>query len=302
MKTKLKVNKNGLEEEGWNWDKRVQLDLAVHEERCADCRDPQKLRPGEKRFAVKNTLTREFLHVVALDSDAAKRALGWPLDVGVCWAMIVEDAERTGAAMSEETKQRLREINLARRGLRRAEPRERREDPRHRHMCLKCGDFWVHTDSDCLREETRTCSFCEPDMGGLTEDPSCDRVSVEDRINNDERKEDDFMDLKTLVKEFIDGQITVKDEETKKLVLDKNKLFDLAKANGVDAAKYRKDFVPENAGRIRMTIGNMIRGAAVRNGKLITLGGGTKTVPADLLPAKKEKKVAPPKAAKKKAA
>lgn len=110
------------------------------------------------------------------------------------------------------------------------------------------------------------------------------------------------MDLKTLVKEFIDGQITVKDEETKKLVLDKNKLFDLAKANGVDAAKYRKDFVPENAGRIRMTIGNMIRGAAVRNGKLITLGGGTKTVPADLLPAKKEKKVAPPKAAKKKAA
>lgn len=106
--------------------------------------------------------------------------------------------------------------------------------------------------------------------------------------------------LAAWVKGFIEGQINEKKDG--KDVPNLNLLFDLAKANDVDSSKlskYKKDLEPETAGRIRMTVGNMIRGAAAKAGKLSTLGGGSKLVPDGLIPKKAEKK-APKKAVAKK--
>lgn len=84
---------------------------------------------------------------------------------------------------------------------------------------------------------------------------------------------------KNEIKEFIDHCVVKKVDG--KEVVDFDSLFSLAKANQLDAdklKKYKSNLKPNTAGRIRMTIGNMLRGVASRTGKLTSPGGRTMKV------------------------
>lgn len=305
-------------ENEWSWEKRLQLDIETHRQQCKLCHSlavktevsagvqskftvsgdhtvvtfkiPPR-QPGQYLYGVKHKGTREYQHVIATSIDEGLRELGW--ERGMCWVSILD--ARVKETMSEETKARLREIGRAKRGLRPKVVREPRIDPRHTHTCPECHKNYFHTEGGCDRVLERKCIMCEtvfveePKEGVLT--APAPRVKMAPLINTNRETETqeggDIMDLKGFVKEFIDDQVYGQDEKGKP-ELDESKLFNLAKANGLDCGKYRKDF-KENQGRIRMTIGNMIRGAAVRNGKLITINGASKPVPSNLLPPKKEK-------------
>ncbi len=71
--------------------------------------------------------------------------------------------------------------------------------------------------------------------------------------------------------------------DTGKRLVNLEKLFALAKANGIDTAKYEEQADRKNApGRLRMTIGNMLRAAArKRHGLYIVGQNGTEWVEAD---------------------
>lgn len=304
MKQKQEVREDDLQAEEWNFSKRIVLDMASHRSQCAQCRKGKpKLGPDEKYYGVKNKSTREYQHVVAQDSQAAKEALGWLIDD--CWVILLEDGKKSGP-MSEETKARLREYTKKRRGDRPpAAPRPVNPNRPicHEHCCPSCGSTYFHTTNAaeaCERgPHERACIQCEVSEGVLTEPASRGIMVTHDEINPNEEGGDIMSkatDIKTFVREFIDSQVMDKGEDGKP-ELNMDKLFNLAKAQDLDVGKYRKD-AKENPGRIRMTLGNMIRGAAVRHGKLTTLGGASKTVPTELLPPKKEKKAKVEKKAK----
>lgn len=280
----LKVGKHGgwymplildrkPEMEGWSWDKHRLLDDMTHKEQCAVCREGYKLHTGEQLYSVKNRQTRQYIHVVAQSSEDARDILGW-LDVP-CWVMLVERGPVAGG-MSEETKAKLRAYNAAKRGNR---PKiERPVKPqREIKVCERCGGNYMNF-----------CFQCEEiDGDPLTEPADCDTLASAMDASTLEGKEVEDMTLPEFVREFVESQVMEKNDKGKP-ECNFDKLFQLAKANDLDVGKYRKD-VKENPGRIRMTIGNMIRGAATKNGRLVTLGGGGKVVPAALLPEKKEK-------------
>lgn len=91
--------------------------------------------------------------------------------------------------------------------------------------------------------------------------------------------------MKTEVKTAEDGTKTEVEVETAKTAVDLSKLFALAIANHLDIEKYRGDVGKVNAaGRLRMTIGNMLRAKAKkRHGMFVLVEGGSEWVdaPAD---------------------
>lgn len=70
--------------------------------------------------------------------------------------------------------------------------------------------------------------------------------------------------------------------ETKKTAIDLGKLFALAEANHLNVDKYKADADKKNApGRLRMTIGNMLRAAAKkRHGMFVLTADGSEWVDA----------------------
>ena len=98
---------------------------------------------------------------------------------------------------------------------------------------------------------------------------------------NQPRKEVENMSLNEWVKQFMDGHI-YKNENGKR-TMDPRALFGLAEVNKLDIKKYKSGFKASDAGRIRMTIGNMLRGAASRRHKLLTPGGKSTLVPPKLV-------------------
>lgn len=68
-------------------------------------------------FGVKNKATREYVHVLASDSDSARRATGWDL-AEISYTMQLESSEKK--PMSEETKNKLKAIKAERKSLRKA--------------------------------------------------------------------------------------------------------------------------------------------------------------------------------------
>lgn len=95
------------------------------------------------------------------------------------------------------------------------------------------------------------------------------------------RKEVGEMTLNEWVKEFMDGFIMLKDNG--KRTMDPKALFGLAEVNKLDIKKYKSKYKAADAGRIRMTIGNMLKGAANRRHKLMTPGGKSTVVPSKLV-------------------
>ncbi len=103
------------------------------------------------------------------------------------------------------------------------------------------------------------------------------------------------------VKSFIDGavlvavtkEVTTKNEDgtettetvdTNKTSIDMDKLFALAEANSFDVEKYKGDVEKKNApGRLRMSIGNMLRAAARKRHGLYTIEGEWTDAPADFI-------------------
>lgn len=88
-----------------------------------------------------------------------------------------------------------------------------------------------------------------------------------------------------------DGTITVIEKTTKKRRLDVEKLFDLATENGIDEDRLTKfrEIVGTNTseGRIRMSVGNMLRAKAKKEGGLMVNGKFVKA-PEEFLPKAEE--------------
>lgn len=111
----------------------------------------------------------------------------------------------------------------------------------------------------------------------------------------------DYKGAQDWVKSFIDGEVlqavtkevTTKNEdgtettetvETSKTSVDLGKLFALAEANHFNVEKYKADVEKKNApGRIRMTVGNMLRAAARKRHGLYDATGEWNEAPADFI-------------------
>lgn len=81
------------------------------------------------------------------------------------------------------------------------------------------------------------------------------------------------------------GIVTTKTVDTKKRILSLDALFDFAAANAIDARMLYGHQVdrPGAPGRLRMTVGNMLRRAARQRHGLYDLGGNWRAAPADWL-------------------
>ena len=81
-----------------------------------------------------------------------------------------------------------------------------------------------------------------------------------------------------------DGTKTTETVTTKETRVDLDALFSLAKANSIDVAKYEAQRDQKNApGRLRMTIGNMLRSAAKNRHGLYNIEGVWTDAPADFI-------------------
>lgn len=117
-------------------------------------------------------------------------------------------------------------------------------------------------------------------------------MAENDKSIIDPKYRDKYKGASDWLKEFVDGQVnvavtkekTTTDEEGNKTVevvetsqtrIDMDKLFDLAAANGIDArGRYGDQVERKNApGRLRMTIGNMLRAAARKRHGLYGVDG-----------------------------
>lgn len=68
-----------------------------------------------------------------------------------------------------------------------------------------------------------------------------------------------------------------------------DKLFDYAKLNGLDVSKFEANRSKETNGRVRMSIGNMLKGSYNRNGKILNHLGEEILAPvADVEPVESE--------------
>ena len=95
------------------WPTRRTADEARHLESCTVCRE--KLRPAndQKLYAVKNSRTRQFVHVL-VNGESLESKLGWSRGE-ILYSMLIEDGAPKGPPMSEETKAKLREAGEKRR-------------------------------------------------------------------------------------------------------------------------------------------------------------------------------------------
>lgn len=81
-----------------------------------------------------------------------------------------------------------------------------------------------------------------------------------------------------------DGNKVTESVATKETRVDLDKLFALAKANSLDVAKYEAQRDQKNApGRLRMTIGNMLRAAATKRHGLFDADGNWTDAPAEFI-------------------
>ena len=81
-----------------------------------------------------------------------------------------------------------------------------------------------------------------------------------------------------------DGTKTVETVATNKTRISMDHLFALAEANSLDVAKYKADADKPNApGRLRMTIGNMLRAAAKKRHGLFNVAGEWNDAPAEFI-------------------
>lgn len=81
-----------------------------------------------------------------------------------------------------------------------------------------------------------------------------------------------------------DGTKTTEVVKTAKTRIDMPSLFGLAEANHLDVAKYKADAEKPNApGRLRMTIGNMLRAVARKRHGLYDIEGVWHDAPADFI-------------------
>lgn len=81
-----------------------------------------------------------------------------------------------------------------------------------------------------------------------------------------------------------DGTKTTETVTTKETRVDLDALFGLAKANNLDVAKYEAQRDQKNApGRLRMTIGNMLRSEAKKRHGLFSLDGTWNDAPAEFI-------------------
>ena len=224
------------------WEIRKKLDEEKHLQICQVCRDglQPNVAEGESLFAVKNITTREFIHVISEDGEAAIAKLEWAQsDVGYVLPVIVAGTKKH---MSQETKQHLKDLNKQHRVA-------KKQIKQARDKRLEEG---------VLDKVAPTC------YDGKDQDP--------------ERKEGGDMTFNGWVKEFMDGHVLAKTNG--KMTMDPKALFHLAKVNALDVKKYESRYKPQDAGRVRMTIGNMLRGAASRRHKLLTPGGKSTLVPS----------------------
>lgn len=81
-----------------------------------------------------------------------------------------------------------------------------------------------------------------------------------------------------------DGTKTVETVQTNKTRISMDHLFALAEANSIDVEKYKADADKPNApGRLRMTIGNMLRAAAKKRHGLFNVAGEWNDAAADFV-------------------
>ena len=228
-------------EEYDNFAIRQEQDRIKHEGICQVCRN--NLDPGDSSlWAVKNRVTREFIHVIADTGEEAAEKLGWvPEDVKYTMGIILQTTKKK---MSVETKQHLKDLNKQRR-----ETKKQVNQDREKRLQVGVLD--------------KTVSLC---------------LNGKDKTENLKRKEGTDMTLNNWVKEFIDGHVMVQDNG--KATMDPKALFVLAEVNALDVKKYKAKYKSQDAGRIKMTVGNMLRGAASRRHKLLTPGGKSTLVPS----------------------
>jgi len=220
------------------WEERLVRDMERHKAGCEVCR--YDIDQGERDlYAVKNKTTRQFVHVIADDTEEAIAKTKWPtVDIG--YSVLVTTG--TGKKMSVETKALLKERN-----------KQKRQAKKAMHARIK---------TEIIDKTTQTC-YSGPEG------------------QNQPRKEVENMSLNEWVKQFMEGFI-FKNENGKR-TMDPRALFGLAEVNKLDIKKYKSGFRASDAGRIRMTIGNMLRGAASRRHKLLTPGGKSTLVPPKLV-------------------
>lgn len=94
--------------------------------------------------------------------------------------------------------------------------------------------------------------------------------------------------MKTVKVKDEEGNVTGEEEvPTKKSKLDLDKLFKICEVNKIDYAKFDEQRDNPNApGRIRMSVGNMLRAAARRRGGLYDINGDWQLAPAELMDGK----------------
>lgn len=81
---------------------------------------------------------------------------------------------------------------------------------------------------------------------------------------------------------FVGEQCTSQTDDNQTPHLDLEKLFTLAEQNGIETGSYRGQADNKNApGRLRMTIGNMLRARAKRRHGLLDINGKEVTPPAE---------------------
>lgn len=86
---------------------RYAADKALHVVGCAVCRDDLRPDKTQRLYAVKNSRTREFVHVL-VNGKNLEDTLGWPKNE-ILYAILKTDGTSKGPPMSEEVKARLRE-------------------------------------------------------------------------------------------------------------------------------------------------------------------------------------------------
>lgn len=94
--------------------------------------------------------------------------------------------------------------------------------------------------------------------------------------------------MKTVDVKDAEGNVTGKTEvETKETRIDLDRLFALAAVNAINADKFKEQVDRKNApGRIRMSVGNMLRAAARRRHGLYSIDGTWHEAPAELIDGK----------------
>ena len=95
------------------WPTRRAADEARHLASCLVCREHLRPASDQKLYAVKNSRTRQFVHVL-VNGESLESKLGWSREE-ILYSFLLEDGAPKGPPMNEEVKVKLREANKKRR-------------------------------------------------------------------------------------------------------------------------------------------------------------------------------------------